>query len=154
MVWFHVWSIEPFNSVPECWTLNRPTSLWSTPSELVYVYCSAFCAALAGRVISFCESSIPAATPVNGTIQLELLQAFSMQRQLPMSYILISLDLGNYKVLWLPCQRHGAYLWNYFGQGTYTALPLSNAASLSLWHFVFLVVVDWLQIIQNRKPTV
>jgi hypothetical protein len=57
-----------------------------------------FCAALRGKLITNCESSIPAATPVNRTIQLELLQASCTQRQLPTPCILINLDLSNYKV--------------------------------------------------------
>ena len=76
---------------------------------------STICAALKESVAIRCESSIPTATPVNGTIQLELLQAFRKQRQPPLSYILINLDLSNYEVLWLPCQGHGTCLWNYLG---------------------------------------
>jgi len=60
---------------------------------------STICAALKESVAIRCESSIPTATPVNGTIQLELLQAFRKQRQPPLSYILINLDLSNYEVL-------------------------------------------------------
>jgi hypothetical protein len=101
---------------------------------------STICAALKDSVVIRCESSIPTATPVKGTIQLELLQAFRRQRQLPVSYILINLDLSNYEVLCLPCQGHGTCLWNYLG-ATGSAFVLPNTFPYFVSHLVFAVVV-------------